>query len=282
MKSIFTHNGYKIHPATLKATMRFYLILCFVIISINSYCNNSDSTFSDLCYFSINGELALVSELDFVRLRNIAERIPVFGLYRSGENLPNYKIAISKDSIYFFSNFNGESSSSITIDSSFEKNYYLNKQHFISGENVTNLIAINITESFVKETPTDKFYDYYLEFKYYTQTIFRDTILNSYADKNYLMESLKEIEKMEIYTSDTKELKGTQGYGTRIYSNADKTLFFIRAKYDVSSYIPITGENHILWVDPETKKEQIINTRTTSYLMDNPIEIRVLVNTKQK
>ncbi len=274
--------------------MRFLLIISFAIFSNYSYCSYADSTFSDKCYFSRDGKVALVSELDFVRFSKYSQRFPVFGLYHLGENRPNINIAISNDSVYFFNDSLDSDFLPIRIDSSFAKQYFLLKYKFALGENVTPFMSIEISERFLREEniydfsqnvdvtdtiiPALKafFFDYFLEFKYYNRIIFRDTLLNTYAVKKHLMEGLNEVEKKEIYKSD-EELKGTDGYGTRIYSNADKTLFFIRAKYDVSSYIPITGESSYLWIDQTSKKERIVETYTTSFRMDDPIELRVLI-----
>lgn len=121
MKFIFIHNAHKIHPSIVLAIMRFFCIICFTLPSINSYGNFSDSTFSDHCYFTNDGKLALVSELEFVRLRNHEERIAVFGLYRTGENFPNQKMAISNDTIYFLNSYVVNDFETIIIDSSFEK-----------------------------------------------------------------------------------------------------------------------------------------------------------------
>ena len=229
-----------------------------------------------------------------MRFSKYSERFPVFGLYHLGENRPNINIAISNDSVYFFNDSLDSEFLPLRIDSSFAKQYFLHKYKFALGENVTPFMSIEISERFLKEENIDSFrnldqfnntivrtfsaiyFDYFLEFKYYNRIIFRDTLLNTYAVKKHLMEGLNEVEKKEIYKSD-EELKGTDGYGTRIYSNADKTLFFIRAKYDVSSYIPITGESSYLWIDQTSKKERIVETYTTSFRMDDPIELRVLI-----
>ena len=274
--------------------MCFLLIFCLTIISNYAYCSYADSSFSEKCYFSNDGKLALVSELDFVTLFKYSDRLPVYGIYKLGENSPNNNIAVSEDSIYFFSDTMNSEFLPLNIDSSFEIQYFLNKYHFILGENVTKSVTIEILEKFLKEvnsndedhpyqfndtiihTSNATLYDYFFEFKYFDRIIFKDTLLNSHAVKNYLIEGLNEIEKKEIYTDDW-ELKGTQGYGTRIYSNADNTMFFIRAKYDVSSYMPITRESSYLQIDQISKMERIVETYTTSFRIEDPIELRVLI-----
>ncbi len=236
----------------------------------------------------------LVSELDFVRFSKYSERFPVFGLYHLGKNRPKINIAVSDDSVYFFNDSLDSEFLPLRIDFSFAKQYFLNNYQFVLGENVTPSVSIEISERFLKQKNIDTlpqpgqftdtiilasnaiFFDYFLEFKYCDRIIFKDTLLNTYAVKNYLMEGLNVIEKKEICRSDM-QLKGTQGYGTRIYSNADKTLFFIRAKYDVSSYIPLISENSYSLIDPTTKKEKMVKTKSTSYQMDDPIELRVLI-----
>lgn len=259
------------------------------------YCSYDDSTFIDKCYFSDDGKWALVSELDFVRLRDNSDRFPVFGLYKSGESEPNNNIAVSEDSVYFFNDTILPSILPRLIDSVFEKRSFLAKYHFELGTNVTQSVKIEIAERFIREVNTitllkleqftgvshsaanTKYFDYFLKFFYNGRVIFTDTLLNSYADKQHLIEGLNEIERKESYTKDENLYIGTEGYGTRIYTNSDKTLFFIRTKYDVSNYVVVSAT----WrqINPITSKDEIVNT-TVDHLED-PKEIRVLTKTSR-
>ena len=182
------------------------------------------------------------------------------------------------------------------IDSAFEKKNYLSRYHFSEmGIDVTHSVKIEIGERFINEVNTiallqleqfigvshsaanTKYFDYFLKFFYHGRVIFTDTLLNSYADKQHLIEGLNETEKKEMYTKDENLYVGTEGYGTRVYANSDKTLFFIRAKYDVSNYVVVSAT----WrqINPFTSKDEIVNT-TLDHLED-PKEIRALTKTSR-
>lgn len=238
----------------------------------------------------------LVSELDFVRPRDNSDRFPVFGLYKLGENEINNRVLISDDSIYFFDKLLYPVDLPRSVDSVFDKKTFLDKYHFHSeGINVTQLVKFEIDERFVSEVNTiellklgqftgvshtatnTKYFDYSIKFYYNGKVIFTDTLLNSYADKKHLIEGLYETEKREMYTKDENLYVGTEGYGTRVYTNSDKTLFFIRSKYDVSNYVVVSAT----WqqINPITNKVEIVNS-TVDHL-DDPKEIRVLIKTSR-
>lgn len=276
--------------------MKNILIIFLLLTRGLCHCSYDDSTFIDKCYFSDDGKWALVSELDFVRPRDNSDRFPVFGLYKLGHNEVNNRVVVSDDSIYFFNNILNPVSLPLIVDSVFDKKSFLDKYHLnIEGINVTQSVKFKIDERFIREANTiellklgqfegtsysavnTKYFDYFLNFYYNERIFFTDTLLNSYADKRHLIEGLNETEKKEMYTNDENLYLGTEGYGTRVYANSEKTLFFIRAKYDVSNYVVVSAT----WrqINPITNKDEIVNT-TVDHLED-PKEIRVLIKTSR-
>jgi hypothetical protein len=279
-----------------RQTLKYILIVSFLMMYGFCYCSYDDSTFIDKCYFSDDGKWVLVSELNFVRPHDNSDRFPVFGLYTIGDNELNNRILMSEDSIYFFDKLLHPVDLPRKVDSVFDKKTFLNKYHFNSGGiNVTKLIKFKIDERFVREVNTielmnldqnsgtsfsaanTKYFDFFINFFYNNRAFFTDTLLNSYADKKHLIEGLNEVEKKEIYTKKDNLFVGTQGYGTRVYTNSDNTLFFIRTKYDISSYVKVTSYGDVLQIDPVTKKEVVIKTKSTFDNMDTPLEKRVLL-----
>jgi len=262
------------------------------------YCKYDDSTFIDKCYFSTDGKKILVSELAFVKLRDAGNLLPIFGIYNIGKNEPNGIIAVSEDSIYFYDKLH-QISDFPTIDSVIDKKTFLRNYSLTQeGINITNTIKINISERFLREentinlfypdkitdttfrAPNTLFWDYFIEFVYNDKVIFKDTLLNSYADKKHLYDGINEIVKKKIFSKDDNQFIGTMGYGTRIYSNVERTIFFIRAKYDISSYVRTTSEGYTLQIEPSTKKEVMVKTKSSVGYIEKK-ELRILLKTSR-
>ena len=227
-----------------------------------------DTTFAGKCYFSEDGNFALVSELRGVNSGSL-ENCPVFGLYSLGKTFHYWDcendcvklIAFAGDSLYFI-----KDAYTTTIDSVFSTRDFFKTYHLTdTATNVTDSLKIEVSETFIKEESFDncdsncyaaksKVFDYYISFKYGSAIIFRDSLFALYTEQRDLIEGLNETYRRYVY-DDNNVLMGTTGYGTRLYCNHQRTLFFIRAAYYTNSVLGCDCHDEVPQIDPLTLKE---------------------------
>ena len=272
----------------------FNILLLLLIFCYNTYATKYHSSFSEACYFSKNSNYVLVTELNFIHLDTSKNEIPVYGLYRLGYNEKLVNIAIDKDSIYYFT----YEYLLLRIDSTFKKQLFLkdyyapfqskNINKWMQFEVITNkLYEVNTLAYLHLDTLIKKplgikntsFYNHIINFKFGNKLIYIDTLLNSYADRQFIINGLNEFDKKIIYDGSNYKI-GTLGYGTRIFYCKKNKQLFIRAKIDLSSHVAIQSEDEIELIDPislETKKTVV---RSSSEKQDYPKELRILINLK--
>jgi hypothetical protein len=239
--------------------MKKLIVFFLILIAADVRAAYGDSTgFVNRCYFSDNGEMALVSELTYMGWNN--KSIPVFGWYTAGKNKPGNYVGISDDSVYCYRQ--DSATFSLIIDSSFAKQTFFEKYHFNrQGEDVTDELHFHIGKKFLGKENTVKllrldevaqttgrkftaadtrFFNYFIRFEWKDIVVFKDTLLHVYAGKNRLYEGLKETRLVHIYDPVSGWLRGTAGYGTRLYMDKACRRFFLKAKYDISNPVKIT------------------------------------------
>jgi hypothetical protein len=250
--------------------MKTVISITTILFSVNLFAQTEDTAFVGKCYFSEDGNLALVSELREISSGSL-ENCPVFGLYSLGKTLHYWDceddcvklIAFAGDSLYFVKDY------TTAIDSAFSARDLFKTYHLTdTATNVKDSLKIEVSETFIKEVSFDncdsncyasksKVFDYYILFKYGSAIIFRDSLFALYTEQRHLTEGLNETYRRYVY-DDNNVLMGTNGYGTRLYCNQQRTLFFIRAVYYIESLYGCDCEDEVAQIDPLTLKETIV------------------------
>lgn len=267
-------------------------MLLQTLLNVSKAQNNS----MDTCLFSEDRQYALVYEFKNFKINET--EIPLFGLFKLGQNNTFDSLIIVNDSVYFINNHQGivykKDSIYLLKDSfnvlkSISKSNFFEKYNFnIKGIDVSKKINYQFDSVFVrrgypmldgcidtnyKET---NFYNFYISFSLFGKVLHLDTLYSTNIKSSDQLEWLNQTEEKRVYDMDSVFV-GTVGKVSKIFTDSTLQSVFIRTHYLGSSYESHGRINEVEVIDPVTKQLEIQTVYAVFQRGEEPIYIRKLI-----
>lgn len=194
----------------------------------------------------------------------------MYGFFVAGQNARYDSLVIAQDSIHFITyQFNHPEEAkdfrdSFVVTKSLLLDGFIQKYKLtVQGIDYSKQMQVQIDSEFVKRDfqirngvrdtacLESDFYNFHIAFSLGGKVVHRDTLFFSNTTSLSLLEILKQIERVPVY-SEHSGFVGYLGYGSKLYGNEASTTFFIRTLYVTGKWMTKYRTDTVEVIDPVT------------------------------